>query len=400
MGAERLAAVRGNLRKPKSRAAAVWELLVLHEALQLGEVEYEPEPGGSPDVRLTPAGARSIWLEARFLYPRFWANERVSGEVPDWVREAARRFGVKSGKLSVRLDGDRSDPRGPVRTLPHEHERWEFQRHPEPLAFFECVRQRPLERSECKLSDFSVAITYHPDSESRQAPTGGLVQEAPRVVGEHAVYRALCQKAKQHDVEGPKVVAIGSDQSRVLGGLRGPLEVRLEAAVGEAFRQHRSLSAALLVSVQNEVEVFVGLRRRARGELYLNPWAKDPLVGSEEQSLRRMNFNRWAFGPPLEPWNPQDRGWHQRMGGHFQWSRRGESMNIKIPVAFIAEVLGGRTSVRAEFGAKHQLTLVFEEGWEVTSCAVVPGDAEQGSVGQLELEMVPPGVYWPTKPSA
>jgi len=39
---------RGNLRNAESRAAAVWELLVIEEAADIGYVEYEPHPGATP----------------------------------------------------------------------------------------------------------------------------------------------------------------------------------------------------------------------------------------------------------------------------------------------------------------------------------------------------------------
>lgn len=40
---------RGNLRRAETRAAAVWELIVLEAVSQLGRVELE-SPVGGPDV--------------------------------------------------------------------------------------------------------------------------------------------------------------------------------------------------------------------------------------------------------------------------------------------------------------------------------------------------------------
>jgi len=399
LGAERLRSVRGNLRRAKSRGAAVWELLVLNEALELGAVEYEPGEGGSPDVRLTAPGARPLWIEARFLYPRFWREGRNDQEVRAWILTVAHSYRMGTGKLSIHLDGDRSDPRGPVRKLPHPHERREFERHPELHAFFERVQSNPSEPATCTLSNYTVTIGYHPQSNAPQAWVGGLVQEAPRVVREHAVYRALCEKAKQHDVSGPRVVAIGSDQSPVLGGLRGPLTVRVEDAVGQAFREHRSLSAALLVSVSSETEVFRGMQRRARAHLYLNANAREPLSAAEVQLLLGMNFNRWTFAPVLDPWEPSDRTWHRRMSVQFTYSWRDFGLKITIPVSFLAEVLRGKASISEVFGEDHPVTKTFEAGYEVASCEKIPGNIEDGSLGDLELEMVPPGfaAYWPAK---
>ncbi len=49
---------RGNLRNPENRAAAVWELLVMETASHIGQIEYEPEGGESPDIRLHPKKGR------------------------------------------------------------------------------------------------------------------------------------------------------------------------------------------------------------------------------------------------------------------------------------------------------------------------------------------------------
>jgi hypothetical protein len=38
--------VRGNLRNAVTRAAAVWELLVIEAAANIARIQYEPHPGG------------------------------------------------------------------------------------------------------------------------------------------------------------------------------------------------------------------------------------------------------------------------------------------------------------------------------------------------------------------
>jgi len=100
----RLDQVRGNLRRAESRAAAVFELLVLEEAARHGAAEYEPGDGGSPDIRLSIPHGRKIWIEVAFLYPRFWKEERQSDVVCQWITEEAKpaRDIAPQGVLSLR----------------------------------------------------------------------------------------------------------------------------------------------------------------------------------------------------------------------------------------------------------------------------------------------------------
>src|SRR5713226_9757467 len=100
-----LCQTRGNLRTADNRAAAVWELLVIEAVSHIGSIEYEPLPGASPDVRLRIRQGRPIWLEAAYLYPRFWDEERRSNAVVAWLFAEAKRRGIPASKLYLRLDG-------------------------------------------------------------------------------------------------------------------------------------------------------------------------------------------------------------------------------------------------------------------------------------------------------
>ncbi|MGA3706683.1 hypothetical protein ACI2TA_25785 [Ralstonia nicotianae] len=94
----RLDGVRGNLRQARSRAAALWELVVLEATSQVGHVRYEPLEGASPDIELIGGDGQSIWIEAAYLYPRFWREERRSTALVQWVYEMAeyRKIDVTS----------------------------------------------------------------------------------------------------------------------------------------------------------------------------------------------------------------------------------------------------------------------------------------------------------------
>jgi len=64
----RLTQIRGNL-KSREWLGAVWELLVIDAALQVGNVKYEyAAPGrGTPDLLVEPYSGARIWIEAAFL---------------------------------------------------------------------------------------------------------------------------------------------------------------------------------------------------------------------------------------------------------------------------------------------------------------------------------------------
>lgn len=85
--------VRGNLKKAETRASAVWELLVLEEASNIGQmVEYEPITDGKcPDILLTLKNRRKIWIEVAFLHPRFGKEERKTEDVRKWIQEEAKK---------------------------------------------------------------------------------------------------------------------------------------------------------------------------------------------------------------------------------------------------------------------------------------------------------------------
>jgi hypothetical protein len=122
----RLEGVRGNLRHAQSRAAAVWELLVLEAAGQIGRIKYEPLEGASPDIELLAEGGETLWIEAAYLYPRFWREERRSDALIEWVYEMAEHRAIEAFKLRYQFTGDSSNAAGPIRTVPHLDDRKRF----------------------------------------------------------------------------------------------------------------------------------------------------------------------------------------------------------------------------------------------------------------------------------
>jgi hypothetical protein len=328
---EELPQIRGNLRKAKTRGAAVWELLVLEAASYLGSIEYEPGTGGSPDILLHPPKGRDLWIEAAFLYPRFWEKERQSNEVTQWLYGEAERRGIPSYKIHPNLDG-RDSKAGPVRLLPAVNERKKFLKEPELTKFFGNIVSKPAERHNCNLSRYTVSISYFPNAKGPCRSSSGLQQEAAKVVEEHAIYKVLIGKAGKQKIAGPKVICIGSDQSPALSPLRGPGQPSVQDAVRAVFSKHRSISAVIVTSVRDSLTGFGRFQKRAHGEIFVNPHAKEVLTEQESDLLSKMDFNRWKYTFPLYKWEKNEAEAFRRASGSLTCRPRGIGMEIEVPV--------------------------------------------------------------------
>ena len=243
--------LRGNLGKAKTRAAAVWELLVLESASQLAPDQYEDNEGG-PDIRLKLPTGRWISIEVAWLRPRFESIERRSELVARWMHEAASKLGAEPPEIECRFDGDEG-PAGPQRRLPEEHDRKAFLSDPEVVEFLKAVSKRPLEKHTAKLSSYTVALTATP-YQPRQRPFetlswGGLRPEAPRVAKQHAVYRLIRAMIRQHKVEEPHLVLIGSDSSPAVSSVDWPGTVRLDDAIAAALRETKELCGVVIARI-------------------------------------------------------------------------------------------------------------------------------------------------------
>jgi hypothetical protein len=288
----KLIQVRGNLRNAVSRSAAIWELLVIEATSYLGSIEYEPYPEGSPDIQLSIPQGRALWIEVAYLYPRFWKEERQSYVAAHWLYEEAKRRNIPAWKVFPEFDGDRNNKAGPVCKLPKLNERKKFLKDPSLVEFFEKVIINSETRHQCSLSDYTVVVSYLPNAQGPFLSSRGLVQESPRNLKEHAIYRVLKNKAGQHNVLGPRIVCLGSDQSPVLNF---PLvssygQLKVSDVVAGAFRECKRLSAAIVVSIQNSYSGLGEFRKQARGQIFLNPYAKVPLTNEESQLLSKINL--------------------------------------------------------------------------------------------------------------
>lgn len=391
---------RGSLKSAEARSAAIWELLVLEETSRIGHVEYEPHEGGSPDILLTLPSGRKIWIEVAFLYPRYWKQERQSRAVADWITKESIRRNVSPFKVSCQFDGDRANDAGPLRVLPELHHKKEFLAGSDVVAFFSAVEKSPTIPVSIRHSEYTVSISYSPHATGPFLSTGGgLVQEAPKTVREHAVYRVLKGKAKQHDVNGVRLVCIGSDQSSALSELVSPGNPTVRDAVFAAFRETRSLSGAIVLRIVDSIRAYGGIDRIAKGDIFLNPSARTKIEECDLLCLQRLDFNRWKYFFRMEKFEPGSYEPFRRVSGGLTMSEKNLGVTLELPANILIDSLAGKTNLKKEYFSddNNQLLRCLDDGWVVKSCSLKAGNVEKGEAPKVILELEPPpeAVFWP-----
>lgn len=396
----RLNQVRGNLTKAESRSAAIWELIVFEEASRIGKVEYEPSEGASPDILLTLETGEKLWIEVAYLYPRFWKQERSSNAVSRWLLDEAKKRGLSQFKVSCSFDGDRTNPAGPIRNLPHLHERKKFILGADVRGFFKRIEDNP-ELPHCVMhSEYSVKFQYSPNKSGPYITSGGgLVQEVPKTIKEHAVYRIIKQKSRQHDVTGKRLVCIGSDQSPVLSSMSGLGNPGVRDAVYSALKEATSLSGVLVIKIEDKYQPLGGFSKGAKGDIYLNPWAKVPLSESGANELTRFNFNRWKYFFSLKKYEHGDTSGFERVSGSLSVKLGGNKVEIEVPSNLLIDSLAGKTNILESYSLKEDdpVYKYLDRGWVITGCKLKGGDIEKGISSIVVLELAPPPekVFWP-----
>ncbi len=306
------------------------------------------------------------------------------------LQEAERR-GILFSKIHPRLDGKDTNA-GPILTLPAITERKQFLKEPEIVKFFQDIASKPAERHSCCLSRYTVSISYLPNAQGPYSYTGGLQQESPKVVEEHAVYRVLNEKAGKQKVPGPKIICIGSDQSPALSILNAPGRPTYRDGIREALEKNRSISAVSIISIRTSAGAFGLLETRAHGNLFLNDYADAPLTKEEAELLSKMDFNRWKYTFPLKKWGNSGAAGFRPVGGTLECKMRGNGMEIEIPARIIVDALAGKTTLFKEYRLSEtdKIAKAFNEGWAVKSCSLKEGDIEAGEGPKIVLTLSPP----------
>lgn len=398
--------VRGNLRKASTRADAVWELIVVEAAAQLGRIDYESIQGG-PDIRLELPTGRWVSIEVTYLHPRFEDEERRSAMIVQWLHEATASIKPYPPEVRCEFHGDDKHQAGPKRILPKEHEKKNFLASEDVSGFLSAVRSRPTETHELMLTDYSVTLMASPRRSRFDGfhSWGGLVQETPKVVEEHAAYRAIREKLRQHKVNEPHLVCIGSDVSPVLSSVPLGWGIRLEQALSAAVQKSSELSGVLVVNIEQTAPAFGGVTRTARCTAYPIPNCRYPLTEDEWAFIRNLDLNRWKYtnSLPIKEVPPAHRVRH--VSGPIQQSTSpGGQVKLTIPTNVLVDVLAGRTQLLSQCGGEEDnfgksVAQCLQEGWSIIGCSFQDGDLQQGISASVEIELAPPyaSVFWPPK---
>lgn len=319
----------------------------------------------------------------------------------DWITNESIRRNIPPFKVSCQFDGDRSNDAGPLRSLPELHQKKQFLAGADVVAFFGAVEKSPMTPFSIRHSEYTVEISYSPHATGPHLSTGGgLAQESPRSVKEHAVYRVLKGKAKQHDVDGVRLVCIGSDQSPALSSLVSPGNPTFRDAVFAAFRETRSLSGAIVLRIEDSIRMFGGIERVAKGEIFLNPTAREKIEESDLLNIQRMNFNRWKYFFRMEKYEPASNKSYRRVGGSLAISAKSFGVRLEVPANILIDSLAGKTNLKREYLTDDDDPLLrcLDEGWVIKACEWKAGNVEKGEAPRiiLDLEQPPEAVFWPS----
>jgi hypothetical protein len=387
----RLDQVRGNLRRARSRAAAVWELVCIDAFAEVGPLAHEPPGASSPDIVLCRPGELPLWVEAAYIYPKNWVNERRERELSVWIYREASRRGIAAVRISTRFFGDEANPTGPVRTLPAEHERVGFLASGPVRKFFDAIESNPNGAHSVRLDPYTVYLAYDPNAAGPYLHSSGIVEEQPKKIRAHHLYGMLKDKARQHKPDCPYIVCVGTDQSRAISSVSMPGITEAQVIV-ESLRKARNISAVIAVSIETALALNAQPPRVARARLYLNDNAEHPLSQAQIDALQSLDFNRWHFYFPLERWDVKNNAHFRRSGGPLAMRHGKDRVAITIPSTILIDCLAGTTSLHTEYPDQPGMPLLkcINEGWQIVGCSFEQGAIEHGLANRVTLELAPP----------
>jgi hypothetical protein len=370
-------------------------MIVFEASSQLGYVEYE-DPSGGPDLKLHFSESRFAWIEIAYQNPRFEDEERRSNAVREWVNRERQRIGF-SGSIRCDFFGELGNPAGPVRTLPRLHEKKVFLRDPEVFAFFSRLNDPLPSIYQVTLKRWSVTLTANPDP-SQFLISGGMVQESPRMVQEHAVYRKLAKKRNQHKVEGPRVICIGSDTSRAVGLNQSHRMINLESVISSAVQPGESISAVIVVDIAVSQAAFGVSVRKATAQLYPMDakLTRYPFSNEELDVLSSLDFNRWKYSYALNRHVEEVPAYMLRTSNMLSIAPKSDgSIKLRIPGPELLDALSGRQSLVHAHAAPDNppdqyLTDLLGSDWRIVNCQYVQGDLQKGLSELIELTLAPP----------
>ncbi|MHC4464377.1 MAG: hypothetical protein ACYTEK_24280 [Planctomycetota bacterium] len=252
---------------------------------------------------------------------------------------------------------------------------------------------------------YTFSLRYDPNAKGPFVSGSGVVEEAPKSIEEHALYRKLREKAKQHkNLKAPYVVCVGSDQSPILHYHQGHWGVRERDVITSIFKRHSGISAVYIINIEWKHQVMRGSRNIAKARLYINDKCDYPLSRTLYEKIDTLDFNRWKYSFRLEQWD-------QRSNDHLRYTRgdlvlgcgNRNRIRMEIPAKLIMESLAGTNDLIKAYsrGKDDHINKLLDTDWKIKSCTFGEGDIQKGKddIVILELERAPTSVYWPKRKS-
>lgn len=394
--------VRGNLTQPKTRASAVWELLVFEAFSTIGHVEYEPNRTSCPDILVKSNGIEELWVETTFLYPRFWENDRKMQDFVHHIYGIIKKSGIAAFKISYKFYGDDSNKAGPIRKLPSLHEQKIFLcKSHELYGFLDKIKKNPHIQHNLSFFDYTFSLHYNPEAKGPYIQGSGPVEEAPKILKEHALYRKLCEKAEQHrNLNAPYIICVGSDQSPVLSSNPKSFGIRESDVATSILKSYSHISAICIVSIEWVNRVMRRSEKIAKSRLFSYRICDYPIDENFRGKLKSLNFNNWKYSWCLGKWDQPNNDHLKSVGGNLVLRSNKDNLQIEIPAKLVIESLAGRTDlIKACRNKNDPMCNWLSKGWIIKSCSFKKGDIQKGEDDSVILELVPgpESVYWPPK---
>jgi len=420
--------LRARLLAHEDALGTLWELIVLHTASLIADVDHEPGEA-VPDVLVKSRASSSRWLDR--LLDRFnryrnslwleathvrWAPGEAADKVNafiNWIRNDLRQAGASPGSHDLRV----LDPDDKTEIDIPRKEGWALLgRDPEWQAFRRKAVSEPSTQLEIvKPGGMSCRVVLSPKPPGRHRAVSSFT--APRVIrsiSDHPIYKAIKNKARQakewNTRRRPVVLCIGSTLSTGLFGAQHSLEVSTEAAVLAALydtskwhpiHQHNVLrdtsgrryrpsgvsrvAAVIVVSVEYRHEIFRRTNtRRAVSRIYVNEGARVPLRPAEIQLLHELDFNSIPYGPQSENWPAQGRrtraiqNRRREVGKNMVYRPTPDGgFEVELPAEDLSRLLSGQIDIQTLLHsyAVRELELALSKAPPILGARFVEGDS-------------------------
>lgn len=401
---QELKQLRGNLQSKLHVRPAIWELILIDAAAELGPVKYEAAtPGGKAlDIFLDVDGG--LWIEAAFLEPRFAEVLDRQEKFTQRLRKAEREAGIAVGSIQRDFYGAKSAAGFDV-TVPHESELARVFRSPDMRAFLADVKAQPSghRRIDLGAAGVTVVLTY---AGARSGPTfsvgGSPVLEAPRTVEEHALFRLLDEKGRKYRNAGithPVVIHVATERNPSVSRFYSVHTVPHRDAVAAALRKHAVISGVVLMWLESPMPVF-GLAppRQPRLEAFSNDDALHPLTERMRTLLPRMRFDRVDYGELWNEWEGATTAEQRldRLGGSMNYRSTKEGYTVTIPADLLIQALGSTSStnlIDSEYrvdGPQNPFRRARSEGRPIVGMTLLPHDKRLRDPQMVEIEFGAP----------